>query len=204
MSLARRLSGLCISAPRSLSTGIAILTAVLGAAASVLAVSDARGVAGGALAVLMVSIAVVDARRYVIPDRLTVASLIIGCAHAAIGAADEIAIALVQAAGRGAVLAGILWSLRIVYRHLRGRDGMGLGDVKLGGVAGVWLDWPMIPVVIEIAALACLTAYVTKHLFARKSIQMTGKMPFGLFFAPAIWLGWLLQSVLFAPRLSSF
>jgi leader peptidase (prepilin peptidase) / N-methyltransferase len=130
--------------------------------------------------------------------------LIIGCAHAAIGAADEIAIALVQAAGRGAVLAGILWSLRIVYRHLRGRDGMGLGDVKLGGVAGVWLDWPMIPVAIEIAALACLTAYVTKHLLARKSIQLTGKMPFDLFFAPAIWLGWLLQSVLFAPRLSSF
>ena len=46
-----------------------------------------------------------------------------------------------------------LWAL---YRRLRGREGIGLGDVKLAGVAGVWLDWPTIPVAVEIAALAAL------------------------------------------------
>ena len=42
---------------------------------------------------------------------------------------------------RGAVLALLFLGLRALYRRLRGRDGIGLGDVKLAGVAGAWLDW---------------------------------------------------------------
>ena len=64
--------------------------------------------------------------------------------------------ALADAALRGAVLAFAFLSLLILYRRLRGRDGIGLGDVKLAGVAGVWLDWWVLPGVIEIAALAAL------------------------------------------------
>jgi hypothetical protein len=30
------------------------------------------------------------------------------------------------------------------YQRLRGREGIGLGDAKLAGAAGVWLDWPSI------------------------------------------------------------
>jgi leader peptidase (prepilin peptidase) / N-methyltransferase len=204
MSLPRRLSGLCIPAMRLSPPVIVVLPAAIGAAANIFVVPGARGMAGGALALLMILIAAVDARRYVIPDQLTAASLIIGCAHAVIVATDGIATELAQAAWRAAVLAGIFWSLRSAYRHLRGRDGMGLGDVKLAGVAGVWLDWPMIPIAIEIAALAGLTAYLTRHLLARKPMHLTGKLPFGLFFAPAIWLAWLFQSLLFVPPLSSF
>jgi hypothetical protein len=39
-------------------------------------------------------------------------------------------------------------------------EGIGLGDVKLTGVAGVWLDWRMIPIATEFVAIAGLTAYV--------------------------------------------
>ena len=56
------------------------------------------------------------------------------------------------------------FSLRILYRRIRGHDGIGLGDVKLAGVAGVWLDWWVLPVAIEIAALAALAAYAMRLL----------------------------------------
>ena len=94
---------------------------------------------------------------------------------------------------RGAVLALLFLALRELYWRLRGRDGLGLGDVKFAAAAGVWLDWPAMPVAIEIAALAALALYVLGHVLGRRRIQATTRLPFGLFLAPAIWLAWLFQ-----------
>jgi leader peptidase (prepilin peptidase)/N-methyltransferase len=178
------------------SNEIAILVAwSAGIAASLILVPNALGVAGGGLAVLMIAIAVVDARRFIIPNELTAAALALGFLHAAIQ--GPVVEALASAALRGAVLAVTFLSLRVLYRWIRGRDGIGLGDIKLAGVAGVWLDWWVLPVAIEIAALAALAVYSMRFLHGRASVRLVTKLPFGLFFAPAIWLGWLLESVLF-------
>lgn len=166
-------------------------------AASLILLPNAQGAIGGGLAVLMIAIAVVDARRFIIPDELTAAALVLGFLHAAIQASDLVMEALASAALRGAVLAFVFLSLRVLFRRIRGREGIGLGDVKLAGVAGVWLDWSMAPVAIEIAALAALAAYGMRLLSKGRPVRSTSRMPFGLFFAPAIWLGWLLQSTLF-------
>jgi leader peptidase (prepilin peptidase)/N-methyltransferase len=178
------------------SNEIAILVAwSAGIAASLILVPNALGVAGGGLAVLMIAIAVVDARRFIIPNELTAAALALGFLHAAIQ--GPVVEALASAALRGAVLAVTFLSLRVLYRWIRGRDGIGLGDIKLAGVAGVWLDWWVLPVAIEIAALAALAVYAMRFLHRRASVRSMTKLPFGLFFAPAIWLGWLLESALF-------
>ena len=159
---------------------------------------NAHGVIGGGLAALMIAIAVVDARRFIIPDELTAAALALGFLHAGIQGADLIVEALASAALRGAVLALAFLSLRVLYRRIRGREGIGLGDVKLAGVAGVWLDWWMAPVAIEDRR-----AGSPRSLRHETFIQGPGlsarrvSMPFGLFFAPAIWLGWLLESTIF-------
>ena len=36
---------------------------------------------------------------------------------------------------------GAFWLLPAVYRALRGRSGLGLGDVKLMALAGLWPGW---------------------------------------------------------------
>jgi leader peptidase (prepilin peptidase)/N-methyltransferase len=174
---------------------ITILIAwVASIAASLILLPNARGVTGAGLAVLMIAIAVIDARRFIIPDELTLAALVLGFLHAAIQGADFIVDALVGAAFRGAVLAFAFLSLQVLYRRIRGREGIGLGDVKLASVAGVWLDWSTIPVSIEIAALAALAVYAARRLYKGRPVSRTTRMPFGLFFAPAIWLSWLLES----------
>ncbi|MGB6273612.1 MAG: hypothetical protein WBF44_18670, partial [Pseudolabrys sp.] len=55
-----------------------------GIATSLILVPSALGVAGGGLAVLMTAIAIVDARRFIIPNELTAAALALGFLHAAI------------------------------------------------------------------------------------------------------------------------
>ena len=84
--------------------------------------------------------------------------------------------------------------LRWLYLRLRGREGIGLGDVKLAAVAGAWLGWIAMPVAIEIAALSAIAVYATRHFILGRPVQATTRLPFGLFFAPAIWLGWVLQA----------
>ena len=156
---------------------------------------------GAALAVDVLAIAAIDARYFIIPDELTLAALVLGMVKAGLDAwPDEWSVVL-QTVGvtllRGVILAGCFFALRALYARVRGREGIGLGDVKLAGAAGVWLAWTTIPVAIEIAALAALAVYVVRQFAGGRVMSATARMPFGLFLAPAIWIGWLLEQTLF-------
>jgi leader peptidase (prepilin peptidase)/N-methyltransferase len=175
-----------------------------GVVASVVLVPGSRGAWGAGLAVLMVAIATIDGRRFIIPDELTAAALALGLAYAAIEDADMWAQAVAWAVLRGAVTALVFLGVRAFYRRWRGLEGIGLGDVKLAGVAGVWLDWATIPVAIEIAALAALGTYMTLHFYFRRTVRPTTRLPFGLFLAPAIWIAWIVDAaLLFYPSVGS-
>jgi leader peptidase (prepilin peptidase)/N-methyltransferase len=178
-----------------------VIAAIATAAASMIVVPGARGVAGAGLACLMIAIAAVDARRFIIPDELTAAALALGLVHAAIGRPDGIGWALAIAALRGAIMAAAFFGLWALYRRLRGREGIGLGDVKLAGVAGAWLDWPTIPIAVEIAALAALAVCLVRWLAFGRTVSATTRLPFGLFLAPAIWIAWLGETML--PQIPS-
>ena len=102
--------------------------------------------------------------------------------------------ALGMALLRSGVLALILYAVGAGYARLRGRDGLGLGDVKLAGVAGAWLDWWMMPMAIELAALAALSTYLLRQRATARAVCATDRVPFGLFLAPSIWICWLLEA----------
>ena len=151
---------------------------------------------GAFLAALMLAIAIIDSSRYIIPNELTAAALALGLLRAG-------------AVGPEAGLTGVIWAtLRAVaiclpllalmegYRRWRGRDGLGLGDVKLAAVAGAWLGLVTIFAVIELAALSALGVYAVNAYWRRRPMKATAFLPFGLFLAPAIWLGWLAETLL--------
>jgi leader peptidase (prepilin peptidase)/N-methyltransferase len=181
----------------AITVGVSAGCAVI---ASLALVPGGDGILGGALALLMLLMAVIDWRHTIIPDELTLSALVLGLAQASIVRTGEIADALTAALVRGVMAAMVFFVLRATYRYLRGQDGMGLGDVKLAGVAGVWLDWMTLPLAIEIAALTGLVIYAARYRFVRRRMRSTTKVPFGLFFAPSIWISWLLQSHWFILR----
>jgi len=168
---------------------------------SLLVAPGLAGMLGAALALDVLAIAWIDAHRFIIPDELTLAALVLGLVNAGLETWPEGWSAVFPSIGaallRGAVLAGCFFALRALYARLRGREGIGLGDVKLAGACGVWLAWSTIPVAIEIAALAALTVYVVRQLAGDRVMSATARMPFGLFLAPAIWVGWFLEQTLF-------
>jgi leader peptidase (prepilin peptidase)/N-methyltransferase len=169
---------------------------VLAIAASLFAAPSLSGLFGAGLGLLMLAIAAADARSYRIPNSLTAAAFALGLAAAALAGPAAVVQNLADAGLRGLASALVFFALREIYFRLRRRHGIGLGDVKLAAVAGTWLDWPLIPVAVEIAALGALAAYVAASLARRRPMSRTARMPFGVYFAPAIWLCWMLGAAL--------
>ena len=153
----------------------------------------AVGVLAAAFALVMLVIAIIDWHSFVIPDWLNAAGAGLAVIYAAVQEPDAMVQAVSLAVLRGSVLALIFFVLRACYVRWRGRQGLGMGDVKLAFVAGAWLGWLMIPVAIELAAFAALSAYLAHHSVSGRSLSAKSRMPFGLFFAPAIWMCWLLE-----------
>ncbi len=163
--------------------------------ASLVASPGPSGLFGAALGLLMLAIAVADARAYIIPDRLTLAALLLAFAETAVAGIETMPENIALAALRGVVVALGFLALREGYFRLRRRQGIGLGDVKLAAVAGAWLDWPLIPAAIEIAAVMALAVYIGSQVVLRRPLRAAAKLPFGVFFAPAIWFCWLLGAL---------
>jgi len=169
--------------------------ALVAGAAVYLSITSAPGACGflaAGFAIVMLTIALIDYRTFTIPDWLNVAGATLGTVSAAVREPDAMLEATGMALLRGAFLALIFFLLRHGYAKWRGRQGLGLGDVKLAFVAGVWLNWLTIPLAIQLAALGALSAYLLRQLLSGQSISATNRMPFGLFFAPAIWICWIL------------
>jgi leader peptidase (prepilin peptidase)/N-methyltransferase len=174
-----------------------LLIALIGALAvglSFAASPDWRGAFGSALALLMLAIALSDVRYFIVPDTLSGTAFVLGLIFAGLSDDAPLLEAILTCLSRAAVAALPLLALMLLYEWWRGRPGLGLGDVKLAAVAGVWLDWFTIVAVIEVAALAALTAYAVWRYVLRRPIAATTPLPFGLFLAPAIWAGWLAEA----------
>src|SRR5260370_37126602 len=126
----------CASVSRTASAMPAVHIAVasaalfIGVVASVGLVHDSRGAWGAGLAVLMVAIAAVDARRFIIPDELTAAAVALGLAYAAAEDREGWAQALARSGLRGVVPALAFPGVRARSRRRAGRHGSGPGDAN--------------------------------------------------------------------------
>ncbi|WP_456620885.1 prepilin peptidase [Bradyrhizobium sp. P5_C12] len=167
------------------------LALLVGVFASLVTAPGAEGLYGAFLAALMLAIAANDARHYLIPNELTGAAFALALIRAGAYVPDIGVEALLWPVARAAAVALPLLVLMALYRRWRGRDGLGLGDVKLAAVCGAWLDLTTVAAVIELAALLAIGAYLIHAALRRQRLRPTAFLPFGLFLAPAIWIGWL-------------
>ena len=162
-------------------------------ATSLYAAPGLEGAAGGGLGLIMLAIALIDARLLIIPDGLGASAFVLGLADIAFEHWSEMPAPAFDALVRAAAMSAAFFIFRFAYRQLRRREGMGLGDVKLAGVAGIWLDWPSLPIAVEIAALGALGFVGLRLILTRRAPDPLAKLPFETFFAPAIWICWLVE-----------
>ncbi len=140
----------------------------------------------------LLTLALIDLRHLVLPDELTLPLIPAGLA---VAYALEPARTLDHLAG--AVLGfAALYLVARVYRMVRGREGLGLGDAKLAAAAGAWVAWPGLPSVVLEAATIALAAALAGALAGRR-LRWSDQVPFGPYLALATWLVWLLGPLTF-------
>ena len=141
--------------------------------------------ATSALGWSLLALSAIDARHRILPDEMTLPLIPAGLAVALAtpGASPLAHLAGVALGGGGAAL------VAVSYRLLRGREGLGWGDVKLFAAAGAWVGWSPLPSLLLLAAGAAL-AFVFAISLAGRSERLNGgsETPFGPFIAGALWL----------------
>jgi leader peptidase (prepilin peptidase) / N-methyltransferase len=135
---------------------------------------------------MLLSLAAIDLRSFLLPDFLTLPLLAMGLLVT--GALEPVSLAshLLGAAG------GFLFivAVRQIYWWLRHREGIGLGDAKLLAAAGAWVSWQGLPSVVLIATLAALAGALLRH-YRGGSISLSDRVPFGAALCLGTWLVWL-------------
>ncbi|HXL99352.1 MAG TPA: A24 family peptidase [Rhizomicrobium sp.] len=135
---------------------------------------------------LLLALAAMDARTMRLDDRLVALVAAGGLATTWFFMRGELVAHLIGGAAGFALLAGI----SLAYRHLRKRDGLGLGDAKLFGAAGLWLGWPSLVSVLLLASMSGL-AFVLVAAALGQRFGRTSALPFGPFIALGFWIVWL-------------
>ena len=148
------------------------------------------GVAGAALALLMVAIGRTDGRSYHIPDGLNLASFGLGLVYCGLGG-REWATALIMAL----VCSGVFYGLRAIWLMWRGVEALGLGDVKLAAVAGLWLEPLPFVCAVEGAVGLALVMLALRARARGRSLRQQKRVAFGAAFAPMIWMAWFGQNI---------
>lgn len=134
---------------------------------------------------LLLALAATDLKYFLLPDFLTFPAIAAGLLVAWLIAPASLLPNTLAAAGGYMFVAG----LRYLYRLLRRREGIGLGDAKLLAASGAWVSWYALPSVVLLGALTALAF----ALWNKRSgaVSLADRIPFGAFLALGTWIVWL-------------
>jgi leader peptidase (prepilin peptidase)/N-methyltransferase len=144
----------------------------------------------GLLGLTLLALALMDFHHFILADILVLPLLVFGIL---------ISFSISTDAGTASVIGSLIgggsaFALRKIYRLTRGRDGLGLGDVKLLATAGAWVSWQGLPSVVFIASVSGLAAWLALWAFKSRTqfkLSATQRVPFGIFLALGLWIVWL-------------
>jgi leader peptidase (prepilin peptidase)/N-methyltransferase len=137
---------------------------------------SAQWLALTAFGLLFIVASFIDFAIFILPDVLTLpgAALAFVVGTVVLGLPWEMSLL-------GAVIGGgLFWAIQILYRALRHREGLGLGDVKLMLVIGALCGARALPLVITIAAFGGLAASLF-YMLKPGGEGLKTRIPFGPF-----------------------
>jgi len=163
------------------------LAAALAGAAAVLAHPLPLAAVTALLGWWLLLVAALDLERQWLPDRLTLPLIPLGLAAGWAGLGPPLEERAIGAAAGWAALALIA----LLYRRLRGREGMGGGDPKLLAGIGAWVGALQLPYILLGAGLLGLAAVALMKLRG-EVVTATSRLPLGTLMAIAAWPVWLI------------
>jgi leader peptidase (prepilin peptidase) / N-methyltransferase len=137
------------------------------------------GAAAIVMVLLLVPLAFIDLDHHLLPDALTLPGIVAGLALSVAGGLTGALDAAI-----GVLVGGALpYLVIVVYRAIRGVEGMGLGDVKLLAMVGAFLGWRGALLVIGLGS--SIGAVFGVALIASGRGQRDTELPFGVFLSLA-------------------
>ena len=71
----------------------------------------------------------------------------------------------------------IIWLIIFIYKRLRNKEGMGLGDAKLLSAMGFWFGWVSIPFIIFFSSAIAILSVIPDLIKNKK--KLSSQIPFG-------------------------
>jgi prepilin signal peptidase PulO-like enzyme (type II secretory pathway) len=145
---------------------------------------DLTGLAAFYYCAMLLLLAKIDARTYILPDVLTLSLLWAGLLWHSTESGDLTLSRCVWGAAAGYI---VLWGPCALFGVWRGREVMGHGDFKLSAAIGAWLGCLSLPFVWLIASGSSLLIVLVANYFGGRRLR--DPMPFG----PGLALGGILM-----------
>ena len=147
------------------------------------------------LSIFFIIIFFIDLKHYIIPNELTFPLMLIGF----VKSFDPNLNQTIFPNYINSLLGGffgytVIWLIIFLYKKIRNKEGMGLGDAKLMAVVGFWFGWASIPFTIFISSAVALVLVIPSLI--KKTRNMSAQIPFG----PYIIIGCMIY-VTFANQL---
>lgn len=134
-----------------------------------------QAAAGAVFFMLLLGIAVSDARGYIIPDEFSLGGIPLGLAAAfALGDRAGLVTALIG----GAVGFGVLWLVGWLGSAVLKQEAMGGGDIKMMAMVGTFVGWTGVLLSIFLGALIGTAVFLPLSLLGKRPL-----VPFGIFLA---------------------
>lgn len=128
------------------------------------------------LAAVLIALSIIDLKTGYLPDPLQIVLAVGGLAVVAIG--SPLALSWELSLGGAALNGGLFWGLRWLVSRWKGREAMGLGDVKLVAAGGLWVGPLALPYVMAAGGVLTLFGALLAGLVTRKAVWQ-GEMPLG-------------------------
>jgi leader peptidase (prepilin peptidase)/N-methyltransferase len=144
-------------------------------------------------AALQVALIFTDFEERILPDEFTLGGTVTGLGLAWLAPMpvsligfflspdlDRRLVSVIEAAFGGVFLAGVLWAIGAMYHRIRGREGLGLGDVKMVACIGAFLGLgPALLTIVAGSVLGSVCGLV--YIWVARKDAAQYELPFGSF-----------------------
>ena len=141
------------------------------------------------LVLIVAAISWIDIKTYRIPDVLNLTLFVLGTVFVIL----EDSMDLVSQVQCALAIGFILWAVRFAFFHIRNKNALGLGDVKMGAASGMWIYLENLPLMFLIASGSALVTILGLRLFGGNRFASMNVLPFGPYIGFSLLVVWSIQ-----------